>query len=75
MDLVPVDSSMLTAVGYDDGTGELEAVFISGAVWRYADVPREVYEELLSASSIGSYMQDEIIGVYPEYELKRRRRR
>jgi hypothetical protein len=40
MKLRPVESSMLLAVGYDAAAKELEAVFSSGAVWRYRGVPR-----------------------------------
>ncbi|MBA3480992.1 MAG: KTSC domain-containing protein [Pirellulales bacterium] len=38
MKLISVESSMLLAVGYDAAAKELEAVFSSGAVWRYCDV-------------------------------------
>lgn len=72
MKLVPVESSMLLAVGYDAAARELEAVFSSGAVWRYRNVPRRVYRELLAASSKGSYMRDCVVGVYPDYRLRRR---
>ena len=74
MELVPVESSMLTAIGYDEATGELEAHFHDGAIWRYKGVPREVYEQLLGSSSKGSYMRDLIIDVYPDYRVRRKRR-
>lgn len=69
--LVPVDSSMLSAVGYDDATKELVAVYNSGAVWRYRGVPKKVYKELLASGSKGGYMRDLIIGMYPEYRVSR----
>jgi hypothetical protein len=72
MKLVPVESSMLLAVGYDAAAKELEVVFSSGAVWRYRDVPRKVYRELLDADSKGSYMNMYVLDVYPEYRLRRR---
>ena len=72
MKLVPVESSMLRAVGYDAAARELEAVFASGAVWRYREVPRKVYRELLAAESQGSYMRACVIGVYADYRLRRR---
>jgi hypothetical protein len=71
MKLVPVDSSMVSAIGYDEATKELEAVFHSGAVWRYRGVPKKVYRELLTSSSKGGYMRDLIIGAYPEYQVRR----
>jgi hypothetical protein len=69
--LVQVDSSMLIAIGYDEVTKELEAVFHSGAVWRYRGVPKKVYRELLAADSKGSYMRSQIIGVYSDYQVRR----
>jgi hypothetical protein len=65
--LVPVESSMLSAIGYDDATKELVAVYNSGAIWRYRNVPKKVYKQLLASDSKGGYMRDLIIGQYPEY--------
>jgi hypothetical protein len=64
--LVPVESSMLSAIGYDDATKELVAVYKSGAIWHYRGVPKKVYKELLASDSKGGYMRDLIIGMYPE---------
>ncbi len=72
MNRIGVDSTMLSAVGFDPGTGELEAVFVDGAVWRYRNVPERVYRELLAAGSKGSYMRDFVIDVYPDYRVRRR---
>ncbi len=75
MELITVDSSMLHAVGYDADANELEVVFASGQIWRYCDVPRNVYEELLAADSKGRYMRDNVIDFYPDYRVSRGRRR
>jgi len=72
MKMIPVDSSMLQAIGYDAKKKELEVVFTSGAVWRYEDVPKKVYQGLLESDSKGSYMRGNILGVYPEYQVRRR---
>ena len=69
--LVAVDSSMLTAVGYDATKKELIAVFRSGAQWRYRGVSQKTYRELLASDSKGSYMRSQIIGMYPEYQTRR----
>lgn len=63
--LIPVESSMVHAVGYDEETRCLEVVFNSGRVYCYEDVPPEVFRELLEAESKGSYMRACIIDVYP----------
>jgi hypothetical protein len=62
---------MLSAIGYDDATKELVAVYSSGVVWRYQGVPKKVYKELLASGSKGSYMRSMIIGAYPEYRGSR----
>jgi len=66
---------MIHAVGYDRKTRTLEVVFNSGKTYCYEDVPPKVYKELMAADSKGRYMRAEIIGMYPEYPLSRRRRR
>jgi hypothetical protein len=73
--LVPVESSMIQAVGYDPKTCTLEVVFNSGRTYCYEGVPPEVHQELMAADSKGRYMQAAIIGVYPDYPVSRRRRR
>ena len=75
MDMVAVDSSMITAVGYDSETHELEVQFTSGRTYRYTNVPREVYDGLLAADSKGQYMHANVIDCYPYYPVSRRRRR
>lgn len=56
----PVESSMMSSVGYDPQTGTLEIEFTSGAVYDYFDVPSEVHDELLVARSHGPYFDDNI---------------
>ena len=72
MKMIPVESSMISSVGYDKATKLLQVVFNSGAVWEYSEVPKEVYDELLASDSKGSYMRSSIIGVYPEGRIRRR---
>lgn len=59
MEMKPVKSSNLKAVGYDPTTRMLRAEFSSGGAWDYRDVPVEKYQQLLAAdanpdSSVGS---------------------
>ena len=65
MELIKVDSSMIYAFGYDEQQQVLEVVFKRTGVYRYRNVPREVYQQLLKAESKGSYMRDLIIDMYP----------
>ena len=73
--LIPVESSMIQAVGYDRKTHVLEVVFTSGQTYCYEGVPSKVYKELMAAASKGQYMRSEIIGVYSDYPVSGRRRR
>jgi hypothetical protein len=59
------DSSMISAFGYDEAEEILEVVFHSTGVYRYFEVPVDVFEGLRDASSKGSYMRDVIIDMYP----------
>jgi hypothetical protein len=74
MQLTTVESSMIYAVGYDEESRTLEVVFNSGGVYRYLGVPKNVYEGLLAADSKGSYMQANVIDVYPFERVRQRRR-
>ena len=73
--LIPIESSMIQAVGYDPKTRILEVVFNSGRTYCYENVPPKVYKELMAADSKGQYMRSEIMSVYPDYPISGRRRR
>lgn len=60
--LTPVESSNIAAVGHTDGT--LTVQFKSGAIYDYADVPSEVFEEFVSADSVGRYFNQNLVGRY-----------
>ncbi len=74
-DMVPVNSSMIQAVGYDPETQILEVLFNSGQAYHYEGVPPEVHQELMASDSKGRYMRDAIIDMYPDVRVSRRRRR
>ena len=66
------DSSMISAFGYDEAEQILEIAFHSSGVYRYFDVPLDVFEGLRDAPSKGSYLRSMIIDMY-DYEKKRGR--
>ena len=70
MKLRAVDSSMLVAVGYDDETKEMRIIYKTGDTYRYMNVPKSVYMELLKSESKGAYMQTHVIDVFPCRRLK-----
>jgi hypothetical protein len=61
MQLDPVESSMLAAMGYDPNLKALVVLYNSGKAYQYLGVPLEVYQGLLAANSKGRYMLDHII--------------
>jgi hypothetical protein len=56
----PVRSSDLSSVGYDPKSRILEIEFRSGGIYRYLDVPKEVFDGLLAAKSKGRFFAKEI---------------
>ena len=71
MKLKAVDSSMLVAVGYDEATKELRVIFKPGDTYRYLNVPKSVYIELMKAESKGSYLKTHVIDVFPARRVRR----
>jgi hypothetical protein len=63
-----VDSSVLRSVGYDQ-QGTLEVEFHNGRVYHYFVVPNTIYQELMSAPSLGRYFNDHIRNRYPDQRL------
>jgi len=57
---IPVSSSNLASVGYDPEQWVLEVEFLGGSVYLYFNVPEQVYQSLMSASSHGSYFAEYI---------------
>ncbi|HSF75534.1 MAG TPA: KTSC domain-containing protein [Microcoleus sp.] len=74
MKLEAVESSMIQAVGYDEKSSTLEVVFNSGKTYRYFEVPKTVYLELMESDSKGSYMLSDVIDCFPYEQVKKRRR-
>ena len=62
-----VDSSNLASIGYDAENEILEIGFNHGGIYQYFDVPENVYDELMNASSHGVYFSANIRNDY-EYE-------
>ena len=63
VEMKSVDSSNISAVGYDERLKKLHIEFSSGT-YMYHDVPKDVYEDLLSAPSKGKFVHKSIRGTY-----------
>jgi hypothetical protein len=64
VNVTAVESSTLSAVGYDETRGILQLEFRSHALYRYYDVPSEVHEGLVKAVSKGRYLNRAIRGQF-----------
>jgi uncharacterized damage-inducible protein DinB len=58
------DSSMISGYGYDEAQEILELDFLNSGHYLYFGVPKEVFEQLHSSSSKGSYVRDLIVDQY-----------
>lgn len=56
----PVDSEALRSVGYDPDRRVLEIEFGSGTVYRYFDVPEDIYVDLMKSRSHGEFFAHHI---------------
>jgi hypothetical protein len=60
MERQSVESSNIESIGYDAENEILEIEFNHGGIYQYFDVPENVYDELMSASSHGQYFDRNI---------------
>jgi len=73
-----VDSSVILSVGYDQRRKILKIRFRNGRTYYYLSVPAEIHHNLLTAPSIGKYLNEVIKPTYrviPERDLLRALRR
>ena len=68
----PVESSVLASAGYDVETQLLEIEFHSGAIYRYLEVPEEIYRRLLAAESKGHFFGANIRDKFRSERVKAR---
>lgn len=60
MERKPVISSNINSIGYDEQSSILEVEFNSGRIYQYFNVPKVIYIALMSASSHGTYFNQNV---------------
>lgn len=60
VDWIETDSEAVARFGYDAETRELHVVFRAGRYYAYGPVPEEVMIDLLTASSVGRFVNTRI---------------
>ena len=61
MDRIPVVSSNVASVGYDEEAKVLEIQFKSGGIYRYPGVDPDTHISLMGAESIGRFVNQNIV--------------
>jgi len=56
MERTPVQSSNISSIGYDSNSEILEVEFNNGSIYEYYGVPENIYSELMSSGSHGTYL-------------------
>lgn len=64
MNRTRVTSSNIAEIGYDEATSTLEVAFLNGSVYQYFDVPKQISDGLMQASSHGEYLAQYVKGHY-----------
>jgi KTSC domain len=60
----PVDSTAISAVGYDEASQRLRIVFIQGKAYDFCAVPKSVFKALVNAVSKGKFYNNAIKDKY-----------
>jgi len=68
VDMTPVISGNIRAIGYSDINSRLYVSFSTGFDYCYFDVPRSVFDDFLAAPSKGSFLRDVIKANRYRYE-------
>ena len=66
---------MMTRVDYHLDSGELDITFAGGKTYRYFEVPEDMYEALLDATSKGEFFNEHIKGKFDFREVISKPRR
>lgn len=65
MQMIPVNSSAMVAVGYDPQTRRMKITFMQGHTYDFCGVPQHVFDALMQAGSKGTYYNSYIKDRYP----------
>lgn len=64
-EMFPVNSSNVSAVGYDETTQTVYVEFLNGGTYTYQGVPEQQFQNLRGAASVGSYLHRYYKNIYP----------
>lgn len=64
MEMIHVESKNLSYIGYDEEKNTLMIEFTRGPVYIYNEVPKNVYEVMLSTATLDDYFNENIKNSY-----------
>ncbi len=64
-EMIPVSSSNIESIGYDEQNQQVFIRFLNGSLYVYKGVPLHEFENLRDAPSLGSYLHRNYKNVYP----------
>lgn len=67
--MIKVDSSIISSIGYDKSNELVYVKFNNGSLYEYKDVPQDMFDNLLNAPSIGSYLHHHFKDVFSYKKL------
>lgn len=67
--LTPIESSMISHVGHDESREVLRVRFVKGSEFDYEGVPKEAFDALMKAKSVGKHFHRFI---KPKYDATKR---
>ena len=67
-----IESRAIAAIGYSKRLHALEVEFRNGAIYRYRDVPPDVYRDLIAAESKAQFYDRNIRGHYRSIHVRPR---
>lgn len=65
MERIAVKSRDIAIVGYEAQSATLEVAFRNGGVYRYQNVPQDVYRQFMDAPSMGTFFSEKIKTAFP----------
>jgi hypothetical protein len=69
MTITNITSSNIQTVEYNEDINTLVVEFKSGAKYAYSNVPKEVFDRMITASSVGGYLNENIRNRYTYIRL------
>lgn len=69
MNHLPVTSSLIKSVGYNEEERRMQVSFHNGSTYEYANVPLHAYGDFIASASVGKHFNDNISGRYDHKRL------